>query len=406
LPFTSNIGEVHARLGVVSKHVRERRLAGRIEVAIDVAEVDDARRYQVNGCIFKVLVEAVVVAVADDGVRNRLGVGNLVIGLPANLGQGVVAAALRRQSWGELQDTLTDGMAKTGGVVPILSLQVVDKDALAPLAERRDDGGDAFAATAGSEQENWLRARVQQVVDLQGVWVSPAADVHPVRCVKQAQLLYVFARSPGCGAMQVHQAVGAFAVADEGEKPVGEIGQKESAYDGRPKCNPEVLANARTDKAAASVVLPEYESRKGLEDCRAVYPQDGIAHLDWIVELKRKPLGCGTGGQDECNRRSNDRSDIPAALPTWTVGENVSGRRCRSVSHGMPPGIEEYIPLPPIAKSVPSVPRPVHHPRTERVVELSHPSLVGLADREIHGAHPAHNGIKRLSIAKNVFVFA
>jgi hypothetical protein len=65
--------------------------------------MDDARRYQVNGCVLKVLVEAVVVAVADDGVRNRLGVGNLVIGLPANLGQGVVAATLMRQGWRELQ---------------------------------------------------------------------------------------------------------------------------------------------------------------------------------------------------------------------------------------------------------------------------------------------------------------
>jgi hypothetical protein len=66
--------------------------------------------------------------------------------------------------------------------------------------------------------------------------------------------------------MQVHQAVRALAVADEGEKPVGEIGQKESAYDGRPKCNPDVLANARADKAAASVVLPEHKGREGLED--------------------------------------------------------------------------------------------------------------------------------------------
>jgi len=105
-----------------------------------------------------VLVEAVVVAVADDSVRNRLGVGNLVIGFPANLGQGVVAATLMRQGWGELQDTLPDGVAEAGGVVPVLSLQVIDKDALPPLAERRDDGGDAFSATAGSKQQHGLRA--------------------------------------------------------------------------------------------------------------------------------------------------------------------------------------------------------------------------------------------------------
>src|ERR1035438_6793454 len=49
---------------------------------------------------------------------------------------------------------------------------------------------------------------------------------------------------------------------------------------------------------------------------------------------------------------------------------------------------------------------PVHHPRTERFVELSHPSLVGLADREIHGPHPTRDRIKRLSIAEDVFVLA
>jgi hypothetical protein len=101
--------------------------------------------------------------------------------------------------------------------------------------------------------------------------------------------------------MQVHQAVGAFAVADEGEKPVGEIGQKKSAYDGRPKGNPEDYANARADKVAACKVFPEHKGRKGLEDSRAVYPQDGFAHLDWIVELNGKPLSGGAGSHRECN---------------------------------------------------------------------------------------------------------
>jgi hypothetical protein len=36
-------------------------------------------------------------------------------------------------------------------------------------------------------------------------------------------------------------------------------------------------------------------------------------------------------------------------LPARSIRENVSGRRCCSVLHGMPPRIEEYIPLPAIA---------------------------------------------------------
>ena len=99
---------------------------------------------------------------------------------------------------------------------------------------------------------------MQQVVDLFRAGISPTADVNPVRCVEQPQLLNVFALGPGCGAMQVHQAVRAFAVPNEGEKPVGQIGQKETAYDGRPKCDPDVFANSGADEAAASVVLPKH----------------------------------------------------------------------------------------------------------------------------------------------------
>ena len=88
------------------------------------------------------------------------------------------------------------------------------------------------------------------------------------------------------------------------------------------------------------------------------------------------------------------------------VGENVAWRSDFAVLHGMPPGYGVYIPLEVFAKSESPVSGPVHHPRTERLVELPHPSLVGFADREIHGAHPAHNRIQRLSICKNVLVLA
>jgi hypothetical protein len=101
--------------------------------------------------------------------------------------------------------------------------------------------------------------------------------------------------------MQVHKAVRAFSVPNEGEKPVGQIGQKETAYDGRPKCDPDVFANAGADEAAAGVVFPKHESRKRLEDRCAAHPQDGVAHLDWVIELYRKPLGCGASGQNKCN---------------------------------------------------------------------------------------------------------
>ena len=117
-----------------------------------------------------------------------------------------------------------------------------------------------------------------------------------------------------------------------------QVGQEESAYDGRPKCNPDVLANARADKAAASIVPPKHEGREGLKDRRAAYPQDGIAHLDRIVELNRKPLGCGAGGHDEGN--SPPRRPIGIFQPPCQrgrLGRTYPGGAVVPFSHGMPP---------------------------------------------------------------------
>jgi hypothetical protein len=92
-------------------------------------------------------------------------------------------------------------------------------------------------------------------------------------------------------------------------------------------------------------VLPEHKSRKWLEDRGAPYPENRIAHLDWIVELNGKPHGSSAGGRRECNCRPEDWSKVQTALPTWAVGENVTWRSDFAVLHGMPPGYGVYIPL-------------------------------------------------------------
>ncbi len=68
LHFDQYIGEVHAGRGVVGEHVGESRFTGRGEIPVDVAEMDDASRDEIDGGVLEVLVEVVVVAVADDGV--------------------------------------------------------------------------------------------------------------------------------------------------------------------------------------------------------------------------------------------------------------------------------------------------------------------------------------------------
>jgi hypothetical protein len=64
--------------------------------------MNDPRGHEVHGGILEMLVEAIVIAVPNDGIGNCLSVGDLVISLPTNLGQWVVAAALEWQGGGEL----------------------------------------------------------------------------------------------------------------------------------------------------------------------------------------------------------------------------------------------------------------------------------------------------------------
>jgi hypothetical protein len=53
-------------------------------------------------------------------------------------------------------------------------------------------------------------------------------------------------------------------------------------------------------------MLPEHKGREWLEDRGATYPENRIAHLDWIVELNGKPFSRGAGGRRECNCRPKD----------------------------------------------------------------------------------------------------
>jgi hypothetical protein len=52
----------------VSEHIGQSRLTGRDEIPVDVAEMDDASRDKIDGGVLEVLIEVVVIAVADDGV--------------------------------------------------------------------------------------------------------------------------------------------------------------------------------------------------------------------------------------------------------------------------------------------------------------------------------------------------
>ncbi len=60
-------------------------MAGRVEVSEDIAQMNDACRYKIHGGVFEMLVETVIVAVANHGISNRLSIRDLVVALPTNL---------------------------------------------------------------------------------------------------------------------------------------------------------------------------------------------------------------------------------------------------------------------------------------------------------------------------------
>ena len=149
----------------MGKHVGESGLTGRDEIPVHVSEMDDSRRDEIDGGVLKVLIDVVVVAVADDGVGDSLGVGDFVVRLPADFREGVVAATLRWQRRRKLENALANGVTESGRLLPVLSLEVVDEYALPPLAERGNDGGDTFAAPARGKEQDRFRAQFWAAFD-------------------------------------------------------------------------------------------------------------------------------------------------------------------------------------------------------------------------------------------------
>src|ERR1700748_535319 len=78
LDLFEHVLEIHARRGVKCEHIGECWLPWGIKVSENVTQVEDAGGYKINCGILKVLVETVVVAVANDCVRDSLCVGDLV----------------------------------------------------------------------------------------------------------------------------------------------------------------------------------------------------------------------------------------------------------------------------------------------------------------------------------------
>src|ERR1700679_1474595 len=80
LDLFEHVLEIHARRGIKCEYIGERWFARDVKVSENVTQMDDASGYEINCGILKVLVETVVVAVADHCVRDCLCVCDLVVG--------------------------------------------------------------------------------------------------------------------------------------------------------------------------------------------------------------------------------------------------------------------------------------------------------------------------------------
>ncbi len=189
-------------------------------------------------------------------------------------------------------------------------------------------------------------------MNLLGLRIAPAADVNPIGRVEQAELLNVLSRRPGCRSVQIHQAVGALAVADEREEPVGQIGKEKPSDDGYAEGDPEIHANTGADETTAGEMLPEHQGSEGLIDQRAGKPEKWFSHFDGVVKSNREPLGRRARNERKGEKCSEKRAEIPAALPAGPIGEHVTRRSDFAVLHGMPPRTGVYIAVYDLAKSL------------------------------------------------------
>src|SRR5215467_13860165 len=98
-----------------------------------VAEMQNACRNEVHSGIFKVLVQRIVFTVANDGIGDGARIRYIVVRIPANFVQWIKAAALVRRCWREHQNALSNASSPTRGKVKVLTLDVEDERALAPL---------------------------------------------------------------------------------------------------------------------------------------------------------------------------------------------------------------------------------------------------------------------------------
>src|SRR5215469_11869971 len=117
----------------------------------------------------------------NDSICDCLGIAYVVVGLPPDLREWVIAAALIGQRRRKLEHALTNLVAETRCKVPILSFEVINHDALAPLAESGDNRTHTLTRTAGCEQENGLCSGMDQIAEFLGLGITPAANVNAVR---------------------------------------------------------------------------------------------------------------------------------------------------------------------------------------------------------------------------------
>ena len=137
-----------------------------------------------------------------------LGVRNVARCAQANLAQWVEAMPALQLHRGKFQHPLPGLLlAPSCSECVVFALDVINHSAVRPAQKSGQNKANTLTRTRWSKRNDVLRAVVPQVVNLAGLFVFPAADIHAFTLADQAHFFNVFALGPACRAVQVFIAL-------------------------------------------------------------------------------------------------------------------------------------------------------------------------------------------------------
>jgi hypothetical protein len=120
---------------------------------------------------------------SHDHVGNILRIGDVAGRAQTDFGQRIESGSVLLD-WREFKAHVPLRLAITGGLSPILALDVIDHGTFHPCQQCRNHQADAFASAGWGKGEDMLGAVMAQVMKPLFTIVVPAADVYALTSVE------------------------------------------------------------------------------------------------------------------------------------------------------------------------------------------------------------------------------